>query len=89
MVQPRSLGCGRGGENLCAESTLFGLTARCRFSIHLSLSEAERQAKHFVPELVVTWRQSLSFQYTDRVIRKHDFWQCELYRYAVGMDLGV
>lgn len=37
-------------------STLFGFMARCRFSIHLSLSEAERQAKHFVPELVVTYR---------------------------------
>lgn len=34
--------------------TLFGLTALCRFSIHLSLSAADRQAKHFVPEAVVT-----------------------------------
>ena len=35
-------------------STLLGFTARCRFSIHLSLSAAERQAKHFVPDDVVT-----------------------------------
>ena len=34
--------------------TLFGFTALCRFSIHLSLSAAERQAKHFVPDDVVT-----------------------------------
>lgn len=40
-------------------STLLGLTARCRFSIHLSLSEAERQAKHLVPELVVTCRHNM------------------------------
>lgn len=46
-------------EEKSVVSTLFGLTARCRFSIHLSLSEADRQAKHFVPELVVTCRQIL------------------------------
>lgn len=34
--------------------TLLGLTALCRFSIHLSLSAAERHAKHLVPEAVVT-----------------------------------
>lgn len=48
----------RGGVDVkikaLVSATLFGLTARCRFSIHLSLSEADRQAKHFVPELVVT-----------------------------------
>lgn len=38
--------------------TLLGLTALCRFSIHLSLSAAERQAKHFVPEMVVTYSQT-------------------------------
>lgn len=35
--------------------TLLGLTALCRFSIHLSLSAAERHAKHLVPDAVVTW----------------------------------
>lgn len=42
---------------VCVSSTpdtLLGFTARCRFSIHLSRSAAERQAKHFVPEDVVT-----------------------------------
>lgn len=34
--------------------TLLGLTALCRFSIHLSLSAAERHAKHLVPDAVVT-----------------------------------
>lgn len=47
-------------EQTSAASTLLGLTARCRFSIHLSLSDAERQAKHFVPELVVTWGDKMS-----------------------------
>ena len=34
--------------------TLLGLTALCRFSIHVSLSAAERHAKHLVPDAVVT-----------------------------------
>lgn len=38
--------------------TLLGLTALCRFSIHLSLSAAERHAKHLVPDAVVTWGYS-------------------------------
>lgn len=40
----------------CTPDTLLGFTALWRFSIHLSLSAAERQAKHFVPDDVVTWR---------------------------------
>lgn len=35
--------------------TLFGCTARLRFSIHLSLSADERQEKHLLPEEVVTY----------------------------------
>lgn len=34
--------------------TLLGCTARLRFSIHLSLSAADRQEKHLLPDDVVT-----------------------------------
>lgn len=36
--------------------TLFGCTARRKFSIHLSRSAAERQEKHLLPDEVVTWK---------------------------------
>lgn len=43
--------------------TLLGCTARRRFSIHLSLSAADRQEKHLLPEDVVTcgeWQNSVT-----------------------------
>lgn len=37
--------------------TLLGWMARRRFSIHLSLSAAERQEKHLLPVEVLTWKK--------------------------------
>lgn len=37
--------------------TLFGCTALLRFSIHLSLSAAERHEKHLLPVEVVTYHR--------------------------------
>lgn len=39
------------------EITLLGWMARRRFSIHLSLSAAERQEKHLLPVEVLTWKK--------------------------------
>lgn len=39
------------------EFTLLGWMARRRFSIHLSLSAAERQEKHLLPVEVLTWKK--------------------------------
>ncbi len=49
----------KGGTE--SAGTLLGLMARCRFSIHLSLSAAERHAKHLVPDAVVTWSRENPF----------------------------
>lgn len=45
--------------------TLLGCTALLRFSIHLSLSAAERQEKHLLPVEVVTYRRGTNRRKTN------------------------